>query len=390
MPGLNSKTVPYWRVIVPAGLLFALVCQFIATRCGIGMTNDSYLFLEGVPFFLGVGGKSMIEYSVFQAKPPLFSFFLSIVPIAQIHIIFLLIMAISLYLWAKIIDNLLRNAFWKAIAFLSIASFTPFLMVHVYLWTEPLFMLFLAASIWVLQILVKEVKLKNLALFIILGVLLMLTRHVGLYFVLGFSLALLYSREVNYKYALAYLGTGIIVFMLWNFLFMHSGIESRIVTLKSPVSGGTWARLDNIGFFLEAASKWILPNSLPYWLRMGVVITVIGGTSGYLWMLRKNDFFFSVMSLVIIVATYYGLMHVAFRIDPFSAERYIMPIFPISVIIFFMVLEQVANLKHKYCRYLMLVSLLWLLYPAYRTAKNTEFWQVKLCNENSLIEEIAD
>jgi hypothetical protein len=79
---LNSLTRDdrlFWPLVFPLGLALALLAQLIATSCGLGLTFDSYLYLDGAKYFRGGIDGIMADQLVFQAKPPAFSFLLSVV-----------------------------------------------------------------------------------------------------------------------------------------------------------------------------------------------------------------------------------------------------------------------------------------------------------------------
>ena len=78
--------------------------------------------------------------------------------------------------------------------------------------------------------------------------------------------------------------------------------------------------------------------------------------------------------LLVIGLSYYLLMHVSFLIYESSAERYLVPIYPLIAILSFKLLEEFTLRKRKWIVYL---AVIWLLYPFSRTVKNSLFWREK-------------
>jgi hypothetical protein len=211
---------------------------------------------------------------------------------------------------------------------------------------------------------------------VVLGIGMVLTRHVGLFFSLGIFLAFAFQPSMGWRKGLVFILPVLLVFILWNFGLMAEGVAGRVETLKSPVSGGTWSRLQNIEYYLGAVSTWVFPNAIPKVVR---IPAFIGLASLLVYFLRgqlsKSD---QAKSLLIISASYYVLMHVSFLIDESSADRYLMPIYPLFLIAFVSLLEKTVIRRSHWMKYLVII---WLLYPLTRTVKNTFFWREKICNE---------
>ena len=367
----------FWRLIFPSGMIFALGAQLVATSCGLGLTFDSYLYLEGAEWFNGAIEGTMTRQAVFQSKPPLFPLFISWFSFDILPYVYTVLLLANLFIVAKIISASSSSFFWQAMAFLAIAMFAPLIMVHVYLWSEPVFLLLLYGSV---LILIKSGKTglstRSLVILAALAMAMVMTRHVGLFVVIGIFLAMFFNPHIGWRSALVILLPAILVFLVWNFGLMSEGFSERLTTLKAPVAGGSWARLQNIEYYLGAASTWLLPHNLNKLLRIVLFIIVI---KSILFLTRRNiKRSYIARTLLIVIASYYFMMHTSFLIDESSADRYLVPIYPLAIILIFHLLAQVSVQGHKLLKYLVVI---WLLYPAGRTVKNTIFWKDKICNE---------
>lgn len=367
----------YWRLVVPGGIIFALIAQLLSTHCGLGLTSDSYLYIEGAEYFKGSLEGSMTDQPVFQAKPPLFSLFLSALPMLVLPFVYSILLVINLLILARVVFVVLSSGTWRTLAFIAVASFTPLVMVHVYLWTEPLFLVFLYFAVFILVTSTgSSLKKSSTIILAFVAILMVLTRHVGLFFVFGIFIAMSLDRSLGWINGLIVLIAGLGMFLIWNFAIMSDGMADRVHTLSAPIAAGKFARFQNIEYYLGAASSWLLPNAINKWVRILFFLVV---SVGFFLMVRSKGSKPGVVKIFLIISlTYYILMHISFLIVESSADRYLMPIYPLVAITVFSIFESLS-IKVKWP---IIIVLVWLIYPVSRTIKNSLFWKEKICADN--------
>lgn len=364
----------------------ALISQLLATKCGLGLTFDSHLYLEGADFFRGVTAVPMAEMLVFRAKPPLFSLILAFFSLEQMRLVFVLLLLANLLLIGRLIAQLIHQFPLQIITFLSIALFAPHLMVYVYLWTEPIFLFFFFTALHFLIRQLRKPITKNLIGLVVTGLCLVMTRHTGIFFIFGFSLALFMAGREYRRHALVYLLSGVAIFALWNLGVGLSGMGERLQTLTSPITHASSARAQNFVFYYDALSKWFLPGNLSLTFRSIILALVFtGGLVMARIKMGRFELNREAIALLIIGSTYYLMMHMPFLIDPTSAERYILPVYPVFMILLFMIIDRKLASSANIFATIVILLFIWLSYPVLRIVKNVYFWQDKLCQENTEI-----
>jgi hypothetical protein len=379
MKSIQHIHLSYWRLIVPTGITFAVVSQLYSTVCGLGLTFDSNMYLEGARYLQSSELTWAFNHLIFQYKPPLYPLLLAVFSLDSMRVVNTILLSLTLLSIAILFDAILKSRVYKTLGFLIVASFTPLIMVHVYLWTEPLFLFILFGSI---LLYVKYYESKDLTILIVLGVLsifLSLIRHVGIFFILGYFLAILLDNSNKKWKAFLYLVIGSSGFVIWNLLIMVGGFYDRILTFSAPIRSNSFVRLDNIFLFLNGSSLWILPNNLPAWFRISVLIALIILLSIGLFKVIKRNPQSTLKGFVIIIVTYYILMHLAFKLYISSEERYLVPIFPLFILVALSTIEVLKEKIGVKFSIVKLIIFLWLFYPVVRTVKNAMFWHDKNC-----------
>jgi len=257
---------------------------------------------------------------------------------------------------------------------------TPLLLVTGFYWTETLFIFRVVVNLIALIHYFKSYNIGWYLVLILVANLMSLTRHAGIFIMIGtfLSLLLLNCKKQNLKRSIIYLFLGGISFVLWNFI-MSTGISDRLTLLGAPVIAVDPSRYwSNLLVFSDALSTWFLPKLIYPWIRVPLVFLCLAFLGFQLFRFNGND---SVKLLAVILVIYFMMIQLAFKVEPWSAERYLSPVFPIMFLIVFgtvqdLELKKIAWLNMTYFK---LLATLWWLYPLIRTIKNIAFWHQSNC-----------
>ena len=271
----------------------------------------------------------------------------------------------------------------RTLCFSFIAFGTPLYLVHSFLWTEPFFITVLCVHLFFLGKYLNTGARKYIIVCTIASLLLLLTRHAGIFLVVGTVLALVLvaNSKSNYMIAGIYGFCSGSLFITWN-IYKSEGLEKRYSDLLAPVKEDRYAIYqDNILNYLDQLPHWVFPPFLPYFVKVVFFFIFLFLLIWVFWKYKAgNDQpkFFSVMAIIFVV--YYTCIHTMYTVNPADIERYLSPVFVIFGIIMFKAVELcLPLLKMKISKkyvYALLV-LLFLVYPIFRTMKNVlHFYQL--------------
>ena len=372
--GKASHLIPYLVIAISACLLS------YSLWCGIGLTFDSMNYLASARSFdatfqlINANGKP----NTFQA--PLFAIFLSLFDnhvmdfIRIINIAFFLVTMIIVF---NILKTLVKDVLLTSIAIAMISLAVGSQMIYNFVWSEPLFLLFLAAHNLFLIKYLKTGRLTHLLLTATMAFLMCITRNAGIFILFATLIGLIIiPQHPGGKAALLYGLFGVSGFVAWN--------SYTFVVLK-----GTKSFLEGLIFFsdqvapltsyLDTLLAWFLPGFIPFYIRLALVLIAIFMIFYKLkaGILRPETRIFIIQSVV-----YVFFILAFFRMYESDAERFFAIIFPWVMIGIFSTIENIN--RHLIVRKIILIALIGCLpYMVARSVKNSIFWHKSHCSATS-------
>lgn len=362
------------RVIVVLSALAAVIIYFYANFNGLGLTNDSLQYWEKSIIFAETHSFTAIGFN------PVLPFqSLEIVLLAvfghQSQTVFWCLHALFLggtvFIHLMIAKGIFSSTKTLFIYAASLVFSTPLLMVHSFLWTEPLF-IFLVSLQWYFLWRFFQVKTwKTFLIILLIAALYCWQRKSGMLFCLGLALAFSLHYAAGWKQiAGSILVLGLLIFTLWG----GFGTPNFIGEFPKVSSFAT-----NLGNYSNALSAWLLPLPMNYPIRAGLSLLLFVFAGYILWQVlpgvanEKKPYFTSIITIVL---TYLVIRH--FYDRPFfdEADRFLAPVYPgIFFLLIFAIEQFVLHTQRPILKLCIPVILaLWLIYPAMRTFKNAKLW----------------
>jgi hypothetical protein len=269
---------------------------------------------------------------------------------------------------------------------------TPLLVVNHFVWSESLFCLLTVIQLSLLVKYLIHCRPWAMVDLILTGMLLCLQRHVGIFYIVGTSLAvLLFPAEVNLakrlQRSLLYGIVSIIPLLLWwarNYLVKGQIINDYSETMFSV------GMAEHFLAFHQVLTAWFLPNKLPVLLRISLFYAII------IWLIVRyirshvisskavNSVSDTQVSrsriigvLVIFFLSYFLLVYAAsFTVNEYIDDRILAPAYMPGMLLFFVILDQyvLTVQKTRLKKYIVYICLLWSLYPIVRAIAYVYVW----------------
>ncbi|WP_020532271.1 hypothetical protein [Flexithrix dorotheae] len=358
-------------IFIPVLILIYL----FATECGIRRTNDSLYYLAAAKSFASSFEFMGPDNEPYILWPPLYPIILSFFqpdPHGFLRVFNLICLIASLFVWNKIGQKYLPLG-WGKFYFLLMTISTPFIMVHLFVWSEPFFLILSGVYILVFQKFMEEGKTKMILYAIPFGFLMVLQRTTGLFIITGFFIGLLlFDRRLLLKNIWAILIHGILVisgwcgWLIYNF-YIRGEQEAVFFFSNTPRNP------ENAKIYFSSIATYFLPLQIPgavylVWIGLGILFILFS-------LHFKLPVFHKVMWIVFLLYMS-SLLTMHFN----DAHRYpviIMPFFLLSVIF------QVYKLKGKLGKVgekILIAGLgLWFIYPVVRIIYHTFHWHEINC-----------
>ncbi|MFY0601144.1 MAG: hypothetical protein JXR03_15815 [Cyclobacteriaceae bacterium] len=369
-------------VIIGLMWLVSSTLYLIANLNGLGLTYDSNLYIEIANQITAFG---ILNADGLNIKPPIFPMIISWVGVGFLP--FLNYLALELNLLLVYLIGKKLNVNWIRLSFLSLmAFFTPIYLVHSFIWTEPYFTILILTSFYLFLLNENSKKPFWLAIAILLITILPFVRFAGIFVLIPFVIITLIRSSNKQR---LYLVVGLFILGLamgaWVFSF-SSGFSARLSQWISVLPDRDHTvYLYNIRSFLEALSLLVIPLNAPSFARLLIGFIIIGAVC------YASLYFFSspkertiTHSFPVVFLIYYLLIHTVFKIEFYTAERYLTPLYPILIFCFFSYLnERESKLSLFKKRALMVFVSIVLLYGTSRTIKNVFFWNEVRAEQNN-------
>ena len=296
-------------------------------------------------------------------------------------------LATTLFILLFLIKQTIRDAKLQIACLLGVSLGLPTIVLHVFLWSEPLFLSLFSVLLFLLFKACQRFTIWHWVALVLVSAALCLQRYSGIFLVGGVALGLLLVN-FNPKQALKvsiYVVCSLIpvvIYVLWTQPAAPSESEFGITFFgKNLISH----------YFLDTAIAWFVPHflitSFSKWLFVGVLIVVL---SILIWKLRfwnSLSPFYKITALVILVY-FFLLSSLQLPLSEESVrysllmdvERYMAIIYPACMLLLFSGIDnQSKRLGKKSIIYLLLA--IWLCYPIARTVKNVSLWHESNCTK---------
>ena len=389
---LKSPTTrfPIEHTIMAMAVSAALAIYFYANVHGLGFTYDSVHYLKKSIIFAEnhslqeIGFNGLFPFQSLEIV--LLSFFgdHALIVMKYLHA---LLLGGAILMHLIIAKDFFKNR--KTLAYYAgtLVFSTPLLMVHCFLWTEPLFIFFVSLQWYLLWRFFQHKTLQTLIFILLISILYCLQRKAGMLFSLGLVLAFITNFVSSKKQILV-----ILIFLALSIIILYGELGTSNLIGELPVLSSFPVNLKN---YSNALSAWIFPLPLNYWIRTGLFISISVFVGFIFWKTlpkiptEKKTY---ITSIIIIILTYLVIRHFYFRPHFHEADRFLAPIYPGIFFLFIFVIEHVVLKTRQSIVKLILPVLmaLWLTYPVIRTLKNAQLWHNRTKNPLLIKEKTQD
>ncbi len=357
-------------------ILSVISALFIyATACGINLTYDSGIYIRWAKTIGGNPADYFTPGPEYFHWPPLFSYIIFLLKIRTgigysfMQFIFLVINFLLLILIGnKTLNHVFTKITWTAITCTGVS----FLMIHVFLWSEPFFLLILSGLILLMDRYLKKGKPGILLIAILLSNLLCLQRNAGIFILFGIMAAILWyiPGKKGVLTALIYIFPSMIAFILWNFIINGSGDIFQMSFFSDF--------LHNIINYFNDISAWLVPRLFNHWLRilfLLVILLFIISNRTYSRHYRDPSGVFIYLIIIYIL----GISSLG-KIDSYESERYLSVIYPGFILLFMKSISAYWHrIRFSFRIVLAIFLLIWFSYTVSRSLINAGRWHAASC-----------
>lgn len=382
-----QSAIPF--LLIAAGFIYTSAIY----NWGPGITDDSVNYLYASTTFPNSLNK--VDHTPFVEWPPLFPVILSAHQIFGISVITFaailhgLAYAANVVLSWIMLRKLINSGIIFFLATLTILFSTPLLLVHIFVWSEAIFIFFLLVSLLVLtRYLNRSRDIYILILLIIISWLMGLQRKSAIVlFLSNFSIILFYGKSSpllkKFIHATAYIVLsslplffyGLRKYKIKNEIFTQAGYDPVRIA-------------ENFIDIAEVFTSWFFPDELSLQLR----VLLFAGTAGLILLIirlssRIKRPKFQCLEVILFTTSVLYFLILSFSlayvyVEEGIDERILSPVY-IPVIICSFVLADITYRKVSllpfsgdfiYRRIFILLLLTWVLYPVIRSTYHIRQW----------------
>jgi len=355
-------------------LAFASVAYLLATWCGLGQTPDSRHYIATAQHLAQKGEFTSFDGQPYTLWPPLFPLVLSLAPqhaLALAKILHLSCLVATLLIWWKVGEGFFQETKWRLFFLFTLASSTPLLMVHVFVWSEPLFIFLFSAYLLCIHYFLERKPGAWLLWATVFAFFMMLQRNAGIMLFAGMNLGLVLFafqkiRQHWRGFIVHALGSplGLMGWLGWLYFFERR-LESVDNFLFNQVDGAKYQT------FWEALVLHLLPWQIP---AAPLLFIILAGS--VLWLARKAIFPSFQKSIWLMMLLYaFIVVNLPFTLSA-DAHRYLAVLVPPLFLNFIWMLRQIDQRPQFR---LFTFCLLWSLYPLVRVLWNALRWHWAFC-----------
>lgn len=380
------------------GFLFALSATGLfliaAASFGLGITDDSVNYLAAAMSFPQELKKA--DNTPFVEWPPLFPIILSVFQIFKLPILrfALIIQALSLFfsylIIYRFIQRYIQSSFFKTITSLVFLFSTPIFLIHIFLWSEGLFLLFSLLSITFLDEFLKTTrKWFFLVALLFFSILMTLIRKNGIMLSGGFLICLLILPKSLPTIKKILLGSTYIIIASLPF-FLYLGTRKKTTGRFFTEAGFDAEKIGKTTTeTLNIITSWIFPDEVPLWLRIAMLSTLltcfliinVKATHRQKITINRFEGILLITTLVYSIWIIIGFLFV--KLDQEFDDRIFAPMYFPFMFLFLMLAEKTSHKLLSLSReknffftlYLpKILIIIWLVYPIIRTCFHLQYW----------------
>lgn len=308
-------------LVIGCGVAATCVVLVAISRYGPAITPDSVNYIAAARHVLAGEGFLRYDGELYLRWAPLTASVLAFLGLTGISLVWLggimnactlgLIVGVS-GIWLL---KSLRSSVLAIIGTLCIAVFGPLLHVSMYVWSEPLFILFVILSLWQTERFLASRKIKFLILGAVLAALACLTRYIGITLVVTGLILLFFTLDASFRKRIR---ACIIFGSISTFPMILWLIRNQLAAgcLTGWRSASTTSFLENVSLSGEVLSHMVLPVRVVAlgggaWWFAGVVILSLGMVAivGYRRYQRRQIWKCSAtMCVIIFCGVYTGIV----------------------------------------------------------------------------------
>lgn len=263
--------------------------------------------------------------------------------------------ATSLFLCYKIGYSLNLRGWYLYGSLVLIAFNYPWLQNHFFLWSEPLF------SVFILLLAYSLITDKHVGVVVTICIVAFLLRKAGLFLSIGAVACYLMRRD--YKSAVLAGFATIFVFIGWEIL------SFRLSQVSTSAAIYNYMRELSRIHYVDAISSWAFPRVIP--LNVRIVLTVSAIVIICLAFKDSVHAFFNKrvnQTILVIVLVYFACFIVPIGVpDYHEGERYLSVMIPLTLIIIFSFWSEINFINHLKQKLFLMLMVVWSLYPLGRT-----------------------
>lgn len=374
-------------ILLFCGSCITALMVYYAGVNGPGTTHDSFNYLHAGFSLYESGELRRPDNSIYMEWPPLYPAIIAAIYgitgslINGVLFFQIFVVALSVLIGGLLIIKFIQNKILFWIAYISIVFSAPLILINHFIWSESFFTLLLLSHLYILFYYLKYQSSRLWVRLIIIGILLCLQRHVGLFLVFGTMIVLWQNHKDkglkgSFYHSLSYGFLCVLPLIFWWIRNYFS--EGQIINDYSSTMFTSDVIVHGLNF-LNVLTSWFLPNEISTLLRAFLLLIIIGFlikkfNHNNLLRGRKTEIIKAYLNIFLV---YFFLTYLASLIvNEYIDDRLLAPVYIPGMIIFFFYFDQyiinLASAKEK--NLIFWVCFLWMFYPLSRSIFNTHVW----------------
>ncbi|MBF0483351.1 MAG: glycosyltransferase family 39 protein [Candidatus Omnitrophica bacterium] len=395
--------VAYWSIILNKIELFisglsicAVILVLIATsKYGPGVNSDSMFYLTAGENL--VKGKGLIVFngSYFVDWPPLFSVLLGFFYLLGVNTLIAaqwinaIAFGLIVFFTGILLQKKVKTSLYIIAGVMAIFLSSPLLTASVFVHSDILFALFILLFAIALTRYLERPNPHNLFFTTVFVIFACMQRYAGIFVIGAGFISILFLTKgkgvrENINHALVFTIATSVLFGMW--LFRNYAVSATLTGVRAPEHIFEFSRA--VKSLLNVMSLWILPGSVPLFLRSIILCGVI------LFLVCINIYFYSknkeransegngILSIVIVVIFYLGFMTIysaketAYNVT----DRLLAPIYPLLILLMFVSIVNFLTAVKNYKRAALIINCLVIIFLIYSSVRVVERFSTFLLN----------